>query len=106
MKSPKSLYSVTGSIGINKIKAHVMLDKKNNSVHMHFYGDVFDTAQKSIVVKHADTRFPEGEGVDLVKRIVLDEFSPKKVQIKDVTLETGFSELTPPARRTIIRFKK
>jgi hypothetical protein len=105
--SVKSLYSVTGSIGRDNIKARVILDKKNNSIHIHFYGNIFGNTQKPILVKHSDAKFPEDGGVEFAKQIVIAELGDKKVQIKRVTTEKETPvEQTKPPQRTIIRFKK
>ena len=81
MSSPeRSLYSVTGSIGADDIMARVILDKKNNSIHIHFHGKLFGNSQKPIVVKHADTKFPDDEDVDLVKQIVVGELADEHFQ--------------------------
>ena len=84
-----------------------MLDRKNNSIHIHFYGKMFSTVRKPILVKHSNERFPEGEDVALVKQIVIGEFENNKVEIKSVTAEnvTG-DDQTTPGQRTIIRFVK
>jgi hypothetical protein len=105
--SVKSLYSVTGSIGTDDITAHVIFDKKNNAIHIHYYGKIFGNTQKPILVKHSNTKFPEDGGVDLAKQIVIGEFTNKKVQIKRVSTEKGTPvEQTKPPQRTIIRFRK
>jgi hypothetical protein len=105
--SVKSLYSITGSVETDEITAHVILDKKNNYIHIHFYGKFFSSTQKSISVKHANAKFPEDEGIDLVKRIVVREFANKKVQIKNIRIEKENPvKKSKPAQRTIIRFKK
>jgi len=104
---PKPSYSVAGSIGTDDFTAHVMLDKKNHSVHVHFNGDMFDKSQKTILVKHAKTKFPEGENADVARQIVIDEFPDTQVQIKSVTAEIeNPQEQNKPSQRTIIRFKK
>ena len=107
MRSPVKLYSVVGSIGVDDITVHVMLDRKNNSIHIHFYGKMFSAARKPILVKHSNERFPEDDGVDTVKQIITGEFANKEVQIKSVTTEnvTG-ADQTTPGQRTIIRFKE
>jgi hypothetical protein len=103
----KSIYSVIGSIGTEDVTAHVILDRKNNSVHVHFYGKIFGNIQKPILVKHSNAKFPEDGGVDLVKQVVIGELTDKKVQIKRVTSEAGAPvEQTKAAQRTIIRFRK
>jgi hypothetical protein len=108
MSSPaKPLYSVTGSIGMDDITAHVILDRKNNSIHIHYYGKIFGNIQKPILVKHSNTKFPEDGGVELAKQIVIDELARKNVQIKRVDTMKGTSvEQTKPTQKVIIRFKK
>ena len=108
MRSPaKPMYSFTGSIGTDDITAHVILDQKNNTVHIHFYGKIFGDTQKPILVKRSNMKFPETGGVELAKQIVLGEFTNKNVQIERVTLEMGTPVVpTNPPQRTIIRFKK
>jgi len=105
-ESIKSQYSVTGSIGKEDITTHAIPDRKNNSIHIHFYGKLFGDTPKTILVKHAVTKFPEAEGVDLAKQIVIGEFTNKQVQIKRVTKKKGTPvEQTKAPQRTIIRFK-
>lgn len=103
----KLLYAVTGSIGTDDITAHVILDKKNNSIHIHFFGKIFGDTKKPILVKHSNSKFPEDGGVDLVKQIVMGEFTNKKIQIKRViAMKETTIEQAKPTQRTIIRFKK
>jgi hypothetical protein len=70
MRSPvKSLYSVTGSIGMDDITGHVILDKKDNSIYIHYDDEIFGNTQKPILVKHSNTKIPEDGGLDLAKQI-------------------------------------
>lgn len=101
------LYSVIGSIGLNDISAYVILDKKSNSIHIHYYGKIFGNNYKPILVKHSNSKFPESEGIDLAKQIVISELANSKIQIKQVTEEYEINaEQNKPSQRTIIRFKK
>ena len=108
MRQPiKPLYYVTGCIGIDDISAHVILDKKNNSIHIHFFGKIFGKTYSPILVRHSNAKFPEDEGIHLAKQIVVDELNDKKVQIKAITAKEGIpTDQTKPKQRTIIRYKK
>lgn len=108
MRQPiKPLYYVTGSFGTDDISAHVILDKKNNSIHIHFFGAIFGKTHNPILVKHSNTKFPEDEGIHLAKQIVIGELIDKKVQIKRVTTKEEIpADQTKPQQRTIIRYKK
>lgn len=109
MPPVKSLYSVTGSIGTDDMTAHVILDKKNNSIHIHFYIKMFGNERKPILVKHANVKFPEGDDAAMIENIILRELPNKKVDIKKIAVmkekEEG-SEPTQHPHRIIIRFKK
>ena len=101
-------YCVTGYMGTDDMTAYVIFDKKNNSIHIHFYGNMFGNQRRPILVKHANTKFPDGNDVDLVKQIVVGEL-PNKVQIEKVVAikeDEIFSEPTRHPQRTIIRFKR
>lgn len=108
MRQPiKPLYYVTGSVGTDDISAHVILDKKNNSIHIHFFGAIFGKTHSPILVKHSNAKFPEDEGIHLAKQIIMSELKDKKVQIKSVTrIEEIPSNETKPQQPTIIRYKK
>lgn len=103
----RPVYAVAGSTGMNDFTARVIIDKKNSSIHIHYYGKMFGSPGKPILVKHTNNRFPEDEGADLVRQIIVDEFTNNNVQIKKITKEKEpTKKQIKPQQRTIIRFRK
>jgi hypothetical protein len=107
--SIKTIYAVTCSIKSGDITACAILDKKNSSIHLHFYSEIFGSGRRPILVKHVNTKFPDGDDVSLIKEFIMGELPKEKVQINRVTM---MKEKEVPANQTrhphrvIIRFKK
>ncbi len=104
----KPQYVVKGSIESAEVLAHVILDKKNNSIHVHLYGSKFDDQQKPILVKQADSKFPECEDVELVRQVVEGELRSYELQIREIKVlkeDKILVEQFAHPHRIIVRFK-
>jgi len=109
MSSVRSQYRVTGLVETDELIANVTIDRKNNSIHMHFYRKMSGNQRRPILVKDLNTKFPEGKDADVVKQVIIGELANKKVQIENMTLlkegEMPVEDIKYP-HRIIIRFKK
>ena len=106
-KNINPLYSVNGTIGADEFKAHIVLDKKNNSIHIHFFSNYFGNSKKPILVKQANTKFPEIVNIDLVKEIINAEIDSEEINFANISEEKELTtEQNIPSLRAIIRFEK
>lgn len=102
----RSAYKASCSVGEERVIAHFTFDKKNNSIHMHFYGETFGKKKTPIQVHRADIKFPEGKDTDLVRQI-LAEYSPAMgIQVNRITkLDTKKSMPEGYPKRIIVRYQ-
>jgi len=100
-------FRVTCVVDKNKIIAHVTIDKKNKSVHLHLYGEIFGKKSMPIQVKNSNTEFKEGKETALLMQILTGHFAGQPFQIDTIEEsddQEDFSTMGKPVR-IIVRLK-
>ncbi len=77
-------FTVACSIGDNRIVARAVIDKKNNSTHLHLYGEMFGSKQVPMQVKNSDMKFIEGKEAELITQVLTDHFLGQPFQVKKI----------------------
>ena len=99
--------TVACSIGKDRVLAQVVVDRKNNSVHLHLHGEMFGKKRMPIQVKDSEMQFTEKNEVELITQILADHFSGQPVQILSIKKLNDQKDLNAPGDpfRIIVRFK-
>jgi len=81
MKSHQIPFKIACSIGEKDVEVRAVVDQKNNSVHVHLYGDMFGNKRKPIQVKNSGMRLTKGNEAELITHILTDYFSDQQVKV-------------------------
>ncbi|HZY79473.1 MAG TPA: hypothetical protein VFE50_08120 [Cyclobacteriaceae bacterium] len=102
-------YTVAFSAGGCDATAEVTIDRKNRSVHLHLYGDMFEGRKTKTEVRTYETPFLDIDDRDAVREIMMGLISGKDMQIKKIVKRRSVvdrrSGVKSP-KRIIVRFGK
>lgn len=100
-------FKISCSIGHERVVALTFIDKKNNSVHLHLYRELFDNKRSPIQVKNSDMELTEGKESELITKILTDHFSDENFQINTIEKLVDMKEVNIPGNplKIIVRLK-
>ncbi len=100
-------FRVSCSIGNERIVGVAVVDRKNSSVHLHLYAEMFGSKQTPIQVRNSDIELQAGKESELITKILMDHFSDNQFRIESIEKlsETQESSIPGQPLRIIVRLK-
>lgn len=86
-------FTVACTIGKSKIVAHAVIDKKNTSVHLHLYGEIFGNKRMPIQVKNSNMEIIDGKETELITQVLTAHFSGQMFKLDKIEKKNDQKEL-------------